>query len=80
MVILKNTPCSGQSRVIKGTTISVEFEKGVGGLPSDNLRNPVRESFGGASEEMKFSRCLNRGVDKAMLEARLVFEYSFISS
>ena len=45
----------------------------------NKLRNTDQGSFGGAGEEMEFHRCLYRGVDKAMLGAGLVLEYSFIS-
>ena len=45
----------------------------------NKLRNTDHGLFGGFDEEMKFRRCLYRGVDKAMLGAGLVLEYSFIS-
>ena len=45
----------------------------------NELRNTDRGLFGGSCEEMKLRRCLYRGVDKAMLGAGLVLEYTFIS-
>ena len=45
----------------------------------NKLRNTDYGLFGGSSKEMKFRRCLYRGVDKAKLRVGLVLEYSFIS-